>query len=444
MRTIDFTHGSIIRSLILFCLPLVAGELLQNLYHSVDQLVVGNFIGENALAAVNATVPIMEFLIGFFNGIGIGVSAVVSRAFGSADQARIQIETRIAFAFSLILGVVFSGLSYLLIPVMLRMTDVSTKLYHDADIYLRFCLSGLVFTITYNIGSGLLRAQGDSITPFFILLMTCIFNVFLDFFTVGVLQLHVAGAGLATILSQFISVILVYIALRKNAPDFRITFSEIIHDPGVIRDIIKIGVPSGLQNSLISVSNLFVWRYINAFPAVAAAGIGAAQRVQQFLSLPSKGFGLTLTTLISQNYGAGNNSRCKDGTKKCLVLAVSTIIFFSTLICFFAAPCIAIFNSHQSVIEIGKNMIQIVIPFYFLQTIRDVYIGALRGYGNARTPMWIALLGMVGMRQLYLYIAMHFDYNIRHIYICYPIAWVVTATLITIYYGVFIHNRRIS
>lgn len=444
MKAVDFTNGKISRNLIIFCLPLIAGELLQNLYHCVDQLVVGNFVGDTALAAVNSAIPIMEFLIGFFNGLGIGVSVVVSQAFGTRNYTRIQSETNIAFTFSLILGAVSSILGYLLIPSLLRLTGVSAVLYHDANIYLKICFGGLVFTITYNIGAGLLRASGDTTTPFLILLASCIFNLLLDFITVGILQLQVAGAGLATIFSQFFSVILVYLALRKKNPGFGISFPKLFHNPSVVRNIIKIGIPSGLQNSLISVSNMFVWRYINTFPSSAAAGIGAAQRVQQFLSLPSKGFGLTLTTLVSQNYGAGNTTQCREGTKKCMVLSISTILILSSLICLFASPCIAVFNSDHSIVKIGANMIRTVIPFYFLQTIRDVYIGALRGYGNAKAPMWIALLGMIGVRQLYLFIAMQLDYNLRHIYICYPIAWIVTATLITSYYLYFIKKREIS
>lgn len=433
-KTINFTEGNILISMFLFSLPIVMGEVLQNLYSSVDSLVVGNFVGKNALAAVSVSETLVNLLVGFFTGMSMGSSVIVSRAFGSRDEELLERSMRVSFTYSVALGVCLSIVGIFVTPWLVRLSAAPEEVYKEAVLYLRIYLAGILFTVIYNISAGILRAVGDSRTPFVILMVSCVTNILLDLVFVVHFSLGVSGVGFATILSQALSVCLAYRQIHKKSPAFHPDFVEAVGNRAIMAEVTRIGMPSGLQTSFISFSNIFVWRYINGFSATAMAGIGIAQRLDKFINMPSKAFGLTITTFVSQNVGAGDPVRARKGEKYCLFLSYLVTGTLGILVYAFAGPSVAMFNSDPQVIRYGVDMMHSLIPFYTFVVLRDVYQGILRGYGNTRVPMFLSLIGMIVVRQIFLAVSMHIHPSIVNIYIGYPLAWVVTAILTVLYY----------
>lgn len=418
----------------LFSLPIVMGEVLQNLYSSVDSLVVGNFVGKNALAAVSVSENLINLLVGFFTGMSLGSSVIVSRAFGSRDEEALGRSMRVAFTYSVALGICLSIVGIAVTPWLVRLSAVPDEVYADAALYLRIYLAGIMFTVVYNISAGIMRAIGDSRTPFMILAVSCCLNIVLDFVFVAFLSLGVAGVGFATMISQGVSVCLAYRQIRRANPSFHPDFAEAVRNTGIVSEVTKIGMPSGLQTSFISFSNVFVWRYISSFSAAAVAGIGVADRLDKFINMPSKAFGLTVTTFVSQNTGAGNYTRARKGERHCLLLAYVITGILGSFVYIMAGPGVAMFNSDPEVIRYGVGMMRWAIPFHVFMVLRDVYQGILRGYGNTKVPLLLSMFGMIIVRQLYLAVSMSIHPSIIHIYICYPLAWGVTAILSFAYY----------
>lgn len=434
-KSIDFTRGSIIKQMALFTLPIAAGELLQNLYSSVDALVVGNLVGDTALAAVSVSLPLVDLVIGFFNGMSAGASVVVSQKFGEGDPEKLCISMRASFSFAAIFGVFLSFAGVILAPSLLHFTSVNSDIYAEAVGYLRIYLAGIMFTVIYNICAGIMRAVGNSKTPFVILILSCCTNIILDILFVKTFHLGIIGVGIATVMSQFLSVSLAYRKLQKTYNSFRFSLKEIVNSKNTIAQILKIGLPAGLQNSLISFSTLFTWRYINSFnSANITAGVGVAIRIDRFVSLPSKAIGLTMTTFIAQNVGAQNYKRSREGILKGYGLSLSIVAVLSVIVFTFAPFFASLFNDNTEVLAVATNMIRTVVTLYALLATRETFLGTLRGYGDSKIPMLLSLISMIGIRQAFLAFMMHYSPAVEVVYWSFPVGWASNALLLAIYY----------
>ena len=405
-KNINFTEGRIIPKLILFAVPIILSELLQSLYNSVDSLVVGKYVGSAALAAVSVCGPISNLLIGFFNGMSIGNTVVVAKAFGSGDEEETKKAVRYAFTFSIVLGVVVSALGILLAPFLLRLTGCNEEIYAEAIVYLRIYLAGLMFTVIYNCGTGILRAVGDSRSPLYVLALTSAVNILLDLLFVGLFGWGTAGVGVATILAQGISVLLVHRLIRRRIRTHAVALEETWREGRrQIAASVSVGFSAGLQNALISFSNIFVWSYINAFPTAVTAGIGAAVKIDRFVILPCKALTMTTTTYVSQNLGGGQYERAKRGIWYGLGLSAAVTALLAFPLIFFAKPAAGLFSDEPDVIEAAVSMVHFFLPFYGVMVVREVLLGYLRGYGRSRMPMILTILAMVALRQIYLALA---------------------------------------
>ncbi len=430
---INFLEGNIIKQIIVFSIPIILGELFQNLYQSVDSVVVGNFVGKTALAAVAVCETPTNLLVGFFNGMSLGSTVVVANAFGSGQRDRLSSSMRVTFSISVLLGVLMSILGVICAPWLLKITSVDAAIYGEAISYMRIYLFGIMFTIIYNIGSGILRALGDSSTPFRILAISCFFNIGFDLLFVIVFSLGVVGVALATILSQGISTILVYRALQKKNEEFHLDFVELKKEKKTISDLINIGMPTGLQASLVSISNMFVWRYINSFPTDVVAGIGCAQRLDRFVGMPGKAVGMTMTAFVSQNEGAKNYKRSRLGLWYGLAGSLAVVVIIAFPLYQVADLCVGIFSREADVVSVGVSMMHTIIPLYVFLYVREVFAGVLRGHGETKIPTILSLIGMIGVRQIFLAIAMGYSHRVEWIYYCYPIAWASAAILLFVY-----------
>lgn len=434
-KQIDFTQGSISKQMLLFTIPIAMGELLQNLYSSVDTLVVGNLVGDQALAAVSVCIPLVDLIIGFFNGMSAGASVAISQALGERNTSRLYRTMSLSFSIAVVVGFIMSAASVLCAPLLLDFVDVQPEIRGGAMTYLRIYLVGVMFTVIYNFGAGILRAVGDSGTPFAILIMTCCLNTVLDILFVSAFHAGVAGVGAATIISQGISAGVVYLIIKKRYPLFSLNIKWLLTDRKAVGTILGIGAPAGLQNSLIAFSNMFTWRYVNGFDSIAiSAGIGVAQRIDRFVALPGKAIGLTMGTFIGQNVGAGNEKRNKEGVFRGFILAGGIVSVLGIGVYLFAPEFAGLFNENAEVKRIAANMIRTIVPLYMLLASREVLLGTLRGYGETKIPMILSIVGMVGVRQAFLAITMHCNPVVENIYWCYPVGWGANALLLALYY----------
>lgn len=432
---IDFTQGNIVGSIVLFSIPIVLGELFQNLYNSVDALVVGNLVSDSALAAVSVCSMIANLIVNFFNGVSVGSNVVVSHAFGEGDADELRRAVRVVFTFSTLLGVALSVLGIVFAPLLLDLTGALPEYYAEALTYLRIYLAGLMFTVIYNNGAGILRAIGNSTAPFYILVVSCLTNIVLDLVLVAVFHMGVAGVGVATVLSQFLSVACVYRTINRSLSIRCIDLRETrYHGKRIIFSAMDIGMAAGLQSALIALSNMFIVRYMNLFDTAAVAGIGIAQRLDRFIILPTKSVGMTMTTYVSQNLGAKRYDRVREGARKCAVLALCVTLSLCAVVYIFSEECVALFNKTPEVVSVGVAMMHVLVPFFWCMSLREVILGILRGYKLTKVPMVLSVLGMVAMRQIFLAVAMGHDRNIFYIYVCYPVAWFATLLMNVAYY----------
>ena len=440
-RDISFTQGNIITSILLFSLPIIAGELLQNLYNSVDSLVVGNFVGPAALAAIGVCGTLTQLLVGFFVGMSIGSTVVVSKAFGRGIEEDVQRSIRYTFTFSTCFGVLLSLAAILLSPLLLRVSGANQEVFSEALLYFRIYLVGLPFTVTYNSGAGALRALGDSQSPFLALALTSVINVALDLLLTGLLRMGIVGVAVATVISQGISVAFICHRLRCRIGGrcfaLKETFSQ---GRPILAEAFNIGFWAGIQSALISFSNLFVWRYINRFSTLQVAGVSIATRVDKFVNLPIKAYGMAMVTLVGQNRGRQNGARIREGIWRCVWLSLLTWVLFGVVIYLGAPRIAAIFNREETVIETAVAFMHTLIPFYCVMAMREILLGVLRGFGRSTGPMVVTLIGMVGIRQLYLYLVMRPGADIRLLFYGYPLGW-LSATILLLIYALIIRKK---
>lgn len=422
-RVVDLTEGNIAKQLIVFALPILAGYIFQTLYNNVDSLVVGNFVGKEALAAVNACTPIYNLLVGFFIGTSTGASVIFSRSLGEGNFDRLREAIHTTVLFALVLGLVLGAAGVALVPAILRLLNCQPDIYGLAGEYLRYYIAGILFTAFYNVGAAVLRSVGDSQSPFYALVVSSVLNIVLDILFVRSFHWGVAGVAVATVLSQVVSVCMVVYRMRKMDERYRFDPRLLRVDWPLLREILAMGLPAGIQASLIAVSNIFVNRYINTYSSDLMAGVGVAQKVDRFINMPCQALGLTATTFVSQNIGAGKPDRIKRGLLTCMGIGLVTIVAVGAAISLNASVIMSLFNRDPQVVEYGSQMIHTLAPLYFLCLFTQVACGTLRGFGYSRQVTILSLLGMVVIRQIYLAIFIPRLNSPYVIYVGYPVGW---------------------
>nr|MCR5557076.1 MATE family efflux transporter [Butyrivibrio sp.] len=410
--TMDMTQGSIRKELILFAIPLLAGNVFQQLYNTIDSIIVGREVGASALGAVTSVAPAITTLVGFFMGFSTGASVIISHYFGAKNEEGLKKAVHTAIVCTFLMSFVLMVFGYYITPPLLKFMSTPESVMPLATQYLQIYFLGILGLMMYNIGSAILRAVGDSVKPLIFLVITSVFNIILDIFFVVTLKMGVAGAAYATIISQFVSAILTIIVLVKSKEIYRIRAKELKIDREILRRIITVGMPAGVQMAVISFSNLFVQSYINRFGESSTAGWGAYGRIDAFVMLPMQSIALTATTFVGQNAGAGNVDRIKKGIRQALILAaICTVILVIPE--FIAAPqIVSLFNSDPEVIHLGTLFIRMNCFFDILCCSNQTHSGALRGIGDAKAPMYIMLSSFVLFRQIYLFIVSHLTTSI--------------------------------
>ena len=439
-RTVDLTRGGIAGRVILFSLPILAGYVFQTLYNNVDSLVVGNFVGKEALAAINACTPIYNLLVGFFLGMSTGASVIFSRSLGSGDYARLRESIHTTVLFAVALGLLMGAAGVALVPLILRLLNCPPDTVTLTGDYLRIYIAGILFTAFYNVGAAVLRAVGDSRSPFYALVAGSIVNIILDILFVGPFGWGVAGAAAATVLGQAVSVVMVLWETRRMDPRYRLELRRLRINWALLREIVRLGLPAGVQSGLIAVSNIFVNRYINGFGSSLMAGVGVAQKIDRFIMMPCQALGLASTTFVSQNLGAEKEERIRKGLLVCLGLGFGSVIVMGGTISFGARWLVGLFNRDAQVVAYGSSMIRLLAPFYLLTVVAHVTSGCLRGYGYSGQVMILSLLGMVLVRQIYLAVFLRLYPLPVIIFAGYPVGWFFDA-LNQVLFALFLIRR---
>lgn len=433
-QAMDMTSGSIPRLLLAFALPLLLGNLFQQLYNTVDSLVVGNFVGTQALAAVGSTTSIINTLVSFFNGVSIGAGVIISQYYGAHDDNRLHLAIETTMAITLFCSVILTVLGCTTVPLMLRLMSTPEDVLKAASVYLRIYFSGISGLLIYNMGSGILRAVGDTRRPLMFLCFSSLLNIGLDLLSVLVFRLGIAGVGYATIISQFLSAILILFLLTKSKDAYRLSWRDLKIENYILKRILIVGLPTGLQQALTSFSNVFVQSYINGFGSSCMAGWSCYTKIDQFIMLPLRSMAQAATTFVSQNVGARNIPRAKKGTMTALLMAVAITFSGASLLWLFAPWMVHLFNQEQMVVHYGVLFLRLCVFFMLFSCVNQVLAGSLRGIGNAKVPMIIMLSSFVLFRQIYLFIITRIFNTAAVVGFGYPAGWIISAVLMTLYY----------
>ena len=433
-KDVDMTSGNIVRHIFSFALPLLVGNIFQQLYNTVDTWVVGNFVSNEAFSAVGTVGPIINMLIGFFMGLSAGAGVVISQYYGAKREADVSRAVHTSVVMTLIIGAVFTFIGIGMTPFMLRLMKTPPEVLPESSAYLTIYFSGLMGLMLYNIGSGILRAVGDSQRPFYFLVVCAILNTVLDLLFVLVFHMGVEGVALATILSQGVSAILVMITLLRTGGCIRLSVKKLRLHFDMLSKIVRVGIPAALQMAVTAFSNIFVQSYINYFGADCMSGWTAYAKVDQLLFLPMQSISLASTTFVGQNLGRNQPERARQGVSVALKMALCATVIMMIPLLIFAAPIVSFFNDKPQVIEYGAMLLRWMSPFYVLCCFNQIYSGALRGAGNTKAPTIIMLSSFVLFRQIYLYVMSGICNEIIPIAMSYPAGWLLCSSLTTLYY----------
>ena len=429
----SLTEGPISQALISFALPLLLGNLFQQLYNTADSLIVGNFLGSEALAAVSSSGNLIFLMVGLVNGVSMGAGVVIARYFGAKDYDRMQKTIHTLLAFGLVAGALLTIVGVALSPVMLRLMDTPETVLPNSISYFRTYFTGSLAFVLYNICMGILQAVGDSRHPLQYLIISSLVNVVLDLLFVGVFHMGVWSAAAATAISQLVSMALCLLRLMRSERAYRVSLRKIRFDRRALLEILQNGLPAGLQNSIISIGNVVVQSNINQFGAAAMAGCGAYSKVEGFAFLPVTCFSMALATFVSQNVGAGQPDRVKKGMKfgsLCSVLMAEIV----GLCIYFGSPwLIGAFSREPEVIAFGVQQAHTAALFYCLLAFSHCSAGILRGLGRPVVPMMVMLMVWCALRITYITITLHFIHQIGVVFWAYPITWSISSVLFAWY-----------
>ncbi len=433
--TRDMTTGNSAKEIMLFALPLMFGNIFQMLYNTVDSIVVGNYVSTQALAAVGATTMIVNMAVFFFNGFSVGAGVIIGRYFGAKNMDRLHDSIETTMAATFVFCVLFTIVGMLAVPMMLNFMSTPEDVMADASTYLRTYFAGIAGLLIYNMGSGILRAVGDTRRPLFFLVLTSLLNIGLDLLFVLGFHLGIFGVALATILSQFISAILTLILLLKTNDIYKLTLHDCRIDPAMLGQIFAVGLPAGIQSIITAFSNVFVQAYINNFGSACMAGWASYNKLDQFIMLFIQSMAMAATTFVSQNIGAQKLKRANEGTVLSVVMTLLLNGTLAVLLWAFAPIAVGLFTPDPEVITFGVLFIRQNVFFLLFNSVNHVLAGALRGRGDSTGPMIIMLLSFVAVRQVYLFIMTCFIANTpATVGFGYPVGWTTCCILETLYF----------
>lgn len=445
-NTLLMTQGNIWKLLITFSIPLIIGNLLQQMYNTADSIIVGNFVGSNGLAAVGSGTALINLIIAFAQGASVGAGVVVSQYIGADKKDKIKISVHTSICISIILGLILSLLGIFASPSLLIMMKTPKVVLKSSILYLQIYCGGLIFNVIYNMATGILNAAGNSKKPLVYLAIASFTNIILDLLFIKIFKLGVMGAAIATDISQAISCILAVGYLLKVKSDYKLYIKDLKINKETAVKIIKIGLPTAIQNMVISFSNVLVQSSVNAYGATAMAGYAAYLKIDGFNILPVLSISMAVTTFTGQNVGANRLDRVKKGMYSSLIMVLVYTVFIGAVLLIFSHQVLGLFTHSAQVIMYGQLAMKYFCPYYFLLGILNVLAGTVRGAGKGIPPMIILLFSMCIFRILWIKIALPFYSSIDGVFILYPISWLVGAILMIFYtkFGKWLPHKQME
>ena len=435
VTTNQITEGVIWKQLLLFFFPIVLGTFFQQLYNTADTIVVGRFVSKEALAAVGGSAAqIVGLIVGFFVGLASGASVIISQFYGAKNRVQLNRALHTAYAFSIIGSIFITVLGILIAPWMLELMHTPQETMADALLYLRIYFAGIIFVFIYNVGSSILRAMGDSRRPLYYLIVCCILNIVLDIVLVLGLNTGVAGAALATILSQVVSAVLVMFTLCRSPQVYRVQLKKIRFYGDMFNLIIRIGLPAGLQSVMYSISNLIIQATLNGFGTDTMAAYTAYGKIDGMYWMVINAFGVAITTFVGQNFGARLYDRMKKSINICLAMSAGTTLLLSFILIAVARPLLELFSDDAQVIEIGLSIVHLIVPTYITYIFIEVLSGAMRGAGDSLIPTIMTLTGVCLLRLFWVMVIVPAHHELNVLLLSYPITWIVTSAMFVVYY----------
>lgn len=443
-NTNQITEGVIWRQLLLFFFPIVFGTFFQQLYNTIDTVIVGHFVGKEALASVGgSTAQIIALIVGFFTGLSSGASVIIAQFYGARDERSVQQSLHTAYAFSTLGSILISVLGIILTPSMLDWMHTPEEIMADSVMYLRIYFAGILFVFIYNMGSSILRAIGDSKNPLYYLIICCFINIVLDVVFVVFFHMGVLGVALATFLSQAVSAVLVTHKLMKSEGILRLSLRQIRFHSSVMKSQLRIGVPAGIQSVMYSITNVIIQAALNGFGTDTAAAWSVFGKLDAVFWMVSSAFGISITTFVGQNYGARKHDRIRKSTRVCL--GIDFLVSQALVVFLIAArvPLFRLFTSDAEVIRIGTEMLLLITPWYIIFVFIEILSGSLRGIGDVIVPMILTMCGVCLLRILWIAGALKIRPTIPVIIFSYPVTWIITSILFIFYYFYRIKKMKI-
>ncbi|QQB74518.1 MATE family efflux transporter [Fusobacterium canifelinum] len=432
-KNLNLTKGRIWKVLLKFILPIFLGTLFQSLYNTIDAIIVGKFAGKKAVAAIESVLNFHRLPISFFVGLSSGATIIISQYFGANRKEDVSKASHTAMLFAMLGGLLLSILSCVFSPFFIKLIKVPEEIFYQAQSYTIICFIGIVASMTYNIGSGILRALGDSKTPFYILIVSNILNIVLDLILVIVFNLGVVGVGVATLISEIVSAILIFIMLTKTNLDCKIYIKKLHFCKKYVKEIFKLGLPIGIQSVLYPISNTIIQSNINAFGINSIAAWSISGKLDFLIWTVSDAFSIAVSTFVAQNYGAEKHQRARDGIKVALFMSMVAIFMISFTLYFYNKPLSYFLIDDKEIVDLTSQVLHIIAPFYFLYAIGDVLSGAIKGIGNTLHPMLINIFGICICRILWVFLIVPLNPTFFMVLYGFIVSWIITALMYIVY-----------
>ena len=432
-KNLNLTEGKIWKVMLNFVLPIFLGTLFQSLYSTIDAIIVGRFAGKEALAAIESVLNFHRLPVSFFVGLSSGATIIISQYFGANKKDEVSKASHTAILFAMLGGLLLSVLSCIFSPFFIRLIKVPEEIFYQAQIYTIICFIGIVASMLYNIGSGILRALGDSKTPFYILIVSNVLNIILDLILVIVFKLGVIGVGVATLIAQIVSAILIFIILLRTNLDCRIYINKLHFYKKYLKEIFRLGLPIGIQAVLYPISNTIMQSSINTFGVNSIAAWAISGKLDFLIWTVSDAFSIAISTFVAQNYGAKKHQRARDGIKIALFMSMIAIFTISFILYFYNRPLTYFLIKDKNIVDLTSQVIHLIAPLYFMYVIGDVLSGAIRGSGNTFSPMLINIFGICICRILWVFLIVPLNPTFFMVLYGYTVSWIITAIIYIVY-----------
>lgn len=431
----EITEGIIWKQLLLFFFPILLGTFFQQLYNTIDSVIVGQFVGKEALASVGgSSAQIVALVVGFFTGLSSGAAVTIAQFTGARKEATANAGLHNAYAIAVAGGIALTFIGILTAPFMLRLMNTPAEIMADSLIYLRIYFGGILFVLVYNMGSAILRATGDSRNPLYILIICCVINIILDMVFVLVFHMGVMGVAIATLLAQAVSAFLVTYKLMRSGGLLHLSLRKIRFHGSLLKLQLKLGIPTGFESVLFAITNIAIQASINTFGTDTAAAWSAFGKLDAIFWMVSTAFGISITTFVGQNYGAGKMDRVRRSTRVCLCMDLVVSFVLVAVLIGARGLLFRLFTADETVVQIGSDMLLFITPWYIVYVFIEVLGGSLRGRGNVIVPVVITLLGVCVLRIIWLTGVLRISPTIHAIIFSYPVTWVITALAFIGYY----------